>query len=54
METIFGTNFSLTLGSWRLSFNIAVDDIDAPVAKVAKPPHHVRIIREHNYSQRKA
>ena len=49
---ILGTNFAITLGSWRLRFCFAVEDVDAPVPAKAKPPHRVRIIREDSYAQR--
>jgi len=50
MELI-GTNFSITLGSWRLRFCLAVEDIDAP-APAAKPaPHRVRVVDETQYSR---
>ncbi|HTV94255.1 MAG TPA: hypothetical protein VMG98_16250 [Verrucomicrobiae bacterium] len=51
---IIGTNFSITLGSWRLRLGFAVEDIDtAPQAKDV-PPHHVRIVTEDAYSRREA
>ena len=36
-----GTNFSLTLGAWRLRFVLALEDApDAEPAAEAAPPHH--------------
>ncbi len=51
---IFGTNFSITLGSWQLRFGFSVEDVDvAPQAK-EPPPHRVRIISDDTYSRREA
>ena len=49
---IFGTNFALTLGSWRLRLCIAVEDVDAPVLAKQPAPHRVRIIHEDDYTHR--
>jgi hypothetical protein len=50
---IIGTNFSITLGSWRLRFCLAVEDIDAPVQAKEPPPHRIRIVSEDTpYSRR--
>jgi hypothetical protein len=50
---IMGTNFTITLGSWRFRFCFAVDDVDVPEA--AKPaPHHVRFTNSETYSRREA
>jgi|GEM_PF-1314273 len=43
---ILGTNFSITLGSWRLRLCLAIEDIDAPVAVKDPPPHRIRIVSE--------
>ena len=52
---ILGTNFAITLGSWRLCFRLAVEDIDAPApAPKAQTPHRVRIIDEDAYAHRRA
>jgi len=51
---ILGTNFSITLGSWRICLRFAVEDIDAPVPQKARPPHRVRIVAEDEYSHREA
>lgn len=47
---IIGTNFTLTLGSWRLRFAFAVEDTDdfAPMPK-ARTPHKMRLVREDEY-----
>lgn len=39
---IFGTNFSITLGSWKLRFCLAIDDVDMPMPARVQAPHHVR------------
>jgi hypothetical protein len=43
---ILGTNFSITLGSWRLRLSLAVEDVDAPVPAKEPPPHRIRIVSE--------
>lgn len=48
---ILGTNFSITLGSWKLRFCFAVEDVDAPVRPKAQAPHRVRIVQD-EYSHR--
>ena len=50
----FGTNFAITLGSWRLCFRLALEDIDAPVAPPKPTPHRVRVVAEDDYSRRNA
>ena len=54
MMEIFGTNFAITLGSWRLRFCVALEDMDTPVAPKAATPHRVRIVPEDEYSRRGA
>lgn len=49
---ILGTNFAITLGSWRLRLSLAVEDVDAPVPAKTPAPHRVRIISEDDYSRR--
>ena len=53
---ILGTKFSITLGSWRLCFRLAVEDMDAPPAPAhrAHTPHRIRIIDEDAPSRRRA
>ena len=46
---ILGTNFSITLGSWRLRFCFAVEDVDEPVPVKTRPPHRVRVIPEDEF-----
>jgi len=54
MMELFGTNFAITLGSWRLSFRIALEDVDAPVGPQKPAPHHVRIVNDEDFSRRNA
>ena len=49
MEMIIGTNFTLTLGSWRLRFVFAVEDTDAPQAPKVRPPQRLRVVPEDEY-----
>jgi hypothetical protein len=51
---IIGTNFSITLGSWRLRFDFAVEDIDVMPQSKEPPPHRIRIISEDAYTRREA
>jgi hypothetical protein len=53
---IMGTNFSITLGSWRLRLGFAIEDTDAPAPPKEQPPHRVRIVPDdsQHYSRREA
>jgi hypothetical protein len=51
---ILGTNFSITLGSWRIRLCFAVEDVDAPVPQKGKPPHRMRLVPEDEYMHREA
>jgi hypothetical protein len=45
---ILGTNFTLSLGAWRLRFVLAIEDTDAqPMPK--QHPHRMRVVREDEY-----
>jgi hypothetical protein len=46
---ILGTNFVLSLGSWRLRFVLALEDSDAQPARKAAPPHRMRVVPEDEY-----
>ena len=35
---IMGTNFSITLGSWRLRLGFAIEDVDMPAQAKERPP----------------
>jgi len=47
---ILGTNFTLTLGGWRLRFVLAIEDTDATQAAKARPPHRMRVVPEDEYA----
>jgi hypothetical protein len=49
---ILGTNFAITLGSWRLRLVIAVEDVDAPQPAKPKVPHRLRVVPDDEYSHR--
>ncbi len=45
---ILGTNFTFSLGAWRLRFVLALEDADAqPLPKA--PPHRVRVVPEDEF-----
>jgi len=46
---IMGTNFSLTLGSWRLRLGFSIEDVDTPTPAKEAPPHRIRIVNEDAY-----
>jgi hypothetical protein len=46
---ILGTNFTLSLGSWRLRFVLAIEEAEERPAEKARPPHRVRIVPEDEY-----
>jgi hypothetical protein len=41
---IIGTNFTLSLGSWRLRFVFALEETDERPKEKIRPPHRVRIV----------
>ncbi len=43
---ILGTNFSLTLGSWRLRFVLALEECEESQSEKVAPPHRLRVVRE--------
>jgi hypothetical protein len=48
---ILGTNFSLTLGAWRLRFVLALEECEElPNEKVA-PPHRLRVVPEDEFAR---
>ena len=49
---IMGTNFTITLGSWRFRLCFAVEDVDMPAPQHETAPHHVRLVRDDAYSSR--
>lgn len=46
---IIGTNFTLSLGSWRLRFVLAVEDNEEPPKEKIRPPHRLRVVPEDEY-----
>ena len=46
---IIGTNFTLSLGSWRLRFVLALEDNDEQPKEKIRPPHHLRVVPEDEY-----
>ncbi len=46
---ILGTRFSLSLGSWRLRFVLAIEEADDRPAEKARPPHRLHVIPEDEY-----
>lgn len=46
---ILGTHFSLSLGSWRLRFVLAIEEADDRPTEKARPPHRLRVIPEDEY-----
>jgi hypothetical protein len=46
---ILGTNFTLSLGAWRLRFVLAIEDTDAPTAPRPQVPHRMRVVPEDEY-----
>jgi hypothetical protein len=46
---ILGTHFSLSLGSWRLRFVLAIEETDDRPAEKTRPPHRLRVIPEDEY-----
>lgn len=47
---ILGTNFTLTLGGWRLRFVLAIEDSDAPPGAKTQPPHRMRVVPADEYA----
>ena len=47
---IMGTNFTITLGSWRLRLGFSIDDVDAPV-RPNEVPHRVRIVPDDSFTR---
>ncbi len=46
---IIGTNFTLSLGSFRLRFVLALEDNEEPPNERVRPPHKLRVIPEDEY-----
>jgi len=43
MEFI-GTNFAITLGAWRLRFNLALEEVEERVTPAKFVPHKMRVV----------
>jgi hypothetical protein len=46
---IIGTNLTLSLGSWRLRFVLAIEDNEEPPKGKARTPHRLRVVPEDEY-----
>ncbi len=46
---ILGTNFTLSLGAWRLRFVLAIEDTEAQPVPRAHVPHRMRVVPEDEY-----
>jgi hypothetical protein len=46
---IIGTNFTLSLGAWRLRFILAIEENEEPPKEKIRPPHRLRVIPEDEY-----
>ncbi|MBV8147693.1 MAG: hypothetical protein JO092_01220 [Candidatus Eremiobacteraeota bacterium] len=46
---ILGTNFTISLGAWRLRFVLAIEDTDEQPASKTRVPHRVRVVPEDEY-----
>lgn len=53
MELI-GSNFALTIGSWRVRFGFAIEEVDATPYARQPIPHRVRFVAEDDYQRREA
>jgi hypothetical protein len=46
---IIGTNFTLSLGSWRLRFVLALEESDETAKEKVLTPHRLRVVPEDEY-----
>ncbi len=46
---IIGTNFTLSLGAWRLRFVLALEEHDERPKEKSAPPHRLRVVPEDEY-----
>jgi hypothetical protein len=46
---IIGTNFTLSLGVWRLRFVLAIEENDERPKEHVRPPHRLRVVPEDEY-----
>lgn len=48
---IIGTNFTLSLGAWRLRLVLALEDMEAEPVATVRPPHRLRVVHEDEYAR---
>ena len=47
---IIGTNFTLSLGAWRMRFVLAIEENEEERPKESvRPPHRLRVVRQDEY-----
>jgi hypothetical protein len=46
---IIGTNFTVSLGAWRLRFVLALEETDERPKERVRPPHKLRVVPEDEY-----
>jgi hypothetical protein len=46
---IIGTNFTLSLGAWRLRLVLALEESDDRPQEKTRPPHRLRVVPEDEY-----
>ncbi len=46
---IVGTNFTISLGAWRLRFVLAIEDTDEQPPGRQRAPHRMRVVPEDEY-----
>jgi hypothetical protein len=46
---IIGTSFTLSLGSWRLRFVLALEESEEHPKEKVRPPHRLRVVPEDEY-----
>jgi hypothetical protein len=46
---IIGTNFSLSLGVWRLRFVLAIEEIEDGPKERLRTPHRLRVVPEDEF-----
>ncbi len=48
---ILGTQFALTLGSWRLRFVLALEETEEARTGIRVPSHHLAVMKESDSSR---
>lgn len=51
---IIGSNFCVTLGSWRLRIGFMLEDTDGPAPQKPPIPHRMRVVPEDEFLRREA